>query len=172
MTTEIHDPLELLHDSLPIVRQAIPPDLILMIRVEGCLPPIRINRTTFTQILLNLAINGAAAMNGQGELTIALEEDVRGPGTGVGQKTSYARLRVIDAGCGMDKATLDRAFEPFFTTKPVGQGTGLGLPVVYGLVGEMGATIALASEPGRGTTVTILIPGHNGELDNGLYLDN
>jgi diguanylate cyclase (GGDEF)-like protein len=162
-TTEIHDPIVLLHDSLPIVRQAIPSGLILSIRIEGCLPLVKINRTTFVQILLNLAINAAAAMNGQGELTIALEEDVRGLGGAIGHQTSYARLRVIDNGCGMDKATLDRAFEPFFTTKPVGQGTGLGLPVVYGLVREMGATIALASEPGCGTTVTILIPGHNGE---------
>ena len=88
------------------------------------------------------------------------------------RQTSFVRMQVIDSGCGMDKATLDRAFEPFFTTKPVGQGTGLGLPVVHGLVREMGATIALASEPGCGTTVTILIPGHNGELGNGIHTGN
>ncbi len=67
----------------------------------------------------------------------------------------------------MSRATLDRAFEPFFTTKAVGQGTGLGLPVVYGLVQEMGGTITLASEPGRGTTVTVLIPGNNGDGEHG-----
>jgi diguanylate cyclase (GGDEF)-like protein len=167
-TMEIHDPVALLHDSLPIVQRAIPAGLMLSIRIEGRPPLVRINRTTFVQILLNLAINAAAATDGQGELTIALEEDVRGLGeAGMGQPTSFVRLRVIDNGCGMDKATLDRAFEPFFTTKPVGQGTGLGLPVVYGLVREMGATIVLASEPGCGTTVTILIPGKNGEMENG-----
>jgi signal transduction histidine kinase len=122
------------------------------------------NRTAFVQILVNLAINAAAGTDGQGELTITLEQDVRGFAEAqMGQQTSFVRLRVTDNGCGMDKATLDRAFEPFFTTKPVGQGTGLGLPVVYGLVREMGATIVLASEPNRGTTVTILIPATSGE---------
>ena len=172
-TREIHDPVALLHDSLPIVRQAIPPGLLLSVRVEGRPPLVRINRTTFVQILLNLAVNAAAAMDGQGELTITLEEDVRGfAEVGIGQQTSFVRLQVIDKGCGMDKATLDRAFEPFFTTKPVGQGTGLGLPVVYGLVREVGATIALASEPGCGTTVTILIPGKDEEMDNSSDLGN
>jgi signal transduction histidine kinase len=167
--TEIHDPVVLLHDSLPIVRQALPPDLAVTLRIEDSLPLVRINRTTFVQILLNLAINAAAAMNGQGELTIALEQDVRGPEQGeTGQPTRLVRLLVIDKGFGMDQATLDRAFEPFFTTKPIGQGTGLGLPVVSGLLRAMGATIGLASEPGCGTTVTILIPGYNGELDNGV----
>jgi len=166
--TEIHDPVVLLRDSLPIVRQAVPPGVAISTRVEGCLPLVKINRTTFVQILLNLAINAAAAMNGQSELTIALEEDAHGPGDGeVGQQTSFVRLQVIDSGCGMDEATLDRVFEPFFTTKPVGEGTGLGLPVVHGLVREMGATITLVSELGYGTTATILIPGHNGELENG-----
>jgi diguanylate cyclase (GGDEF)-like protein len=172
-TMEIHDPVALLHDSLPIVRRAIPPGLMLSIMIEGRPPLVRINRTTFVQILLNLAVNAVAAMNGQGELTITLEEDVRGLAeSGMGQQISFVRLRVIDNGCGMDKATLDRAFEPFFTTKPVGQGTGLGLPVVYGLVREMGATIVLASEPGCGTTVTLLIPAKNGEPENGGDIGN
>jgi signal transduction histidine kinase len=90
----------------------------------------------------------------------------------MGLQSSSVRLRVIDTGCGMDQMTLDRAFEPFFTTKLVGQGTGLGLPVVYGMVREMGATIVLDSEPGLGTTVTILIPGQNGKMENGVYIDN
>jgi signal transduction histidine kinase len=67
-------------------------------------------------------------------------------------------MAVTDTGCGMTKEVLDRAFEPFFTTKPVGQGTGLGLPVVFGLVEEMAGSITLTSQPGEGTTVTILIP--------------
>jgi len=146
----------------------MPPALILSTRTEERLPLIKINRTAFVQILLNLAINAAAATDGQGELTIALEEDVpQFADAEMRQHTSFVRLCVTDNGCGMDKATLDRAFEPFFTTKPVGQGTGLGLPVVYGLVREMGATITLASEPDRGTTVTILIPAKSGETHNG-----
>jgi signal transduction histidine kinase len=122
---------------------------------------VAINRTSFVQLLLNLATNAAAAMNHQGELSILLDDDVFEPLVGaVAPPIRFARLRVTDTGCGMTKATLDRVFEPFFTTKAIGQGTGLGMPVVYGLVQAMRGTIALRSESGRGTTVTILIPQH------------
>jgi signal transduction histidine kinase len=116
-----------------------------------------------------LVTNAAAAMDGEGELAIVLENDPHGPGdTATRQPARFGRLRVVDTGHGMDKLTLDRAFEPFFTTKPIGQGTGLGLPVVYGMIRELGGTIALASEPGRGTTATIWIPADNGELGDGI----
>jgi signal transduction histidine kinase len=134
-TAEIHDPAVLLDDSLRLVRQAMPANLTLMVRVAGHPPNVRINRTTFVQILLNLATNAAAAMDGQGELTILLDVDAPGPDAATTRTQSgFVRLRVIDTGCGMDKTTMERAFEPFFTTKLVGQGTGLGLPVVYGMV--------------------------------------
>jgi diguanylate cyclase (GGDEF)-like protein len=172
-TTEMHDPIELLNSALPIVERAIPAGVVLSTLVKGDLPPVMINRTSFVQILLNLANNAAVAMDGQGEVTIALEESrSETVAEAMGQQSSFVRLRVIDTGCGMDKMTADRAFEPFFTTKPVGQGTGLGLPVVYGLVREMGATIVLDSKPDLGTTVTILIPGQNGKMENGVYIDN
>jgi diguanylate cyclase (GGDEF)-like protein len=170
---ELHDPVALLHDSLRLVRQAIPQFITLHVRVDGAPPPVSINRTTFVQILLNLATNAAAAMNGLGELTIVLDDEASAAAEGSSRARSpVVRLRVIDTGCGMSRATLDRAFEPFFTTKAVGQGTGLGLPVVYGLVKEMGGTIALASEPNRGTTVTVVIPGHNGGGEHGEHSGN
>ena len=68
----------------------------------------------------------------------------------------------MDTGCGMDALTLDRAFEPFFTTKPIGQGTGVGLPMVYSLVREMSGMIELASQPGQRPTVTILLTAADG----------
>ena len=162
-SAEVHDPVALLQDGLRLVQQAIPANILLDIRTGGELPPVTVDRTAFVQVLLNLATNAVAAMAGQGKLSFSLDE-VAGGSDGA----SFVRLRVADTGCGMTKATLDHAFEPFFTTKAVGQGTGLGLPVVYGLVKEMDGTIALASEPGRGTTVTILIPGQNGNTDNGI----
>jgi PAS domain S-box-containing protein len=145
---EVHDPATLLHDSLRLVRQALPPAIVISVATEGQPPPVACDRTKFVQILLNLATNAAAAMDGHGTLRLSLDR----------AHPDMARLRVADTGCGMDKTTLDRAFEPFFTTKPVGQGTGLGLPMIYGLIREMGGTIRLDSEPGRGTTATILLP--------------
>jgi signal transduction histidine kinase len=159
-STMRQDPVEMLHDTLRLVRQAIPPGVTLTTRITPDLPKILVNRTTFAQVLLNLATNAAAAMSGNGSLTITLADATDGAGEiGLGKDRRYISLCVIDTGCGMDKDTLDRVFEPFFTTKPVGQGTGLGLPVVFSLVEEMGGSVTLASEVGVGTTVTIDIPG-------------
>lgn len=171
-TTEVHNPVTLLHDSLPMFRRALPPNIVVSTRIAQAAPWVKINRTTFAQILLNLATNAAAAMKGEGELVIVLEEDLHRPREADSRPQSFARLQVIDTGCGMDRATLDRVYEPFFTTKPVGQGTGLGLSVVYGLVREIGATIGIKSAPGHGTTVTILIPGHDGEKNHGADTDH
>ena len=170
-TTEVHDPVALLHEGLPLFRKALPPTMVLSTRIATTAPRVKINRTAFAQILLNLLTNAAASMKGEGELVIVLEAS-RGAADAEQRSHSFVRLQVIDAGGGMDQATLDRVYEPFFTTKPVGQGTGLGLSVVYGLVREMGATIAIESEPGRGTTVTILIPGNNGEKNHGFDTDH
>ncbi|MEV0902182.1 ATP-binding protein [Actinoplanes sp. NPDC049802] len=77
------------------------------------------------------------------------------PGLAVGE---YTRLRVSDTGTGMPQEVIDRVFEPFFTTKAPGQGTGLGLAMVYGLVTGAGGTVNIYSEEGMGTTITIMLP--------------
>jgi len=103
--------------------------------------------------LLNIAVNARDAMAEGGLLTI------RTAMTGEGQARRMIALSISDSGVGMDPDTLDRAFEPFFTTKATGKGTGLGLSQVYGFASQSGGDVRIESAPGRGTTVTLLLPG-------------
>jgi CheY-like chemotaxis protein len=114
------------------------------------------------QVLTNLAINARDAMPKGGRLAIGCENvDVDSayaagsPGLRPGR---YIRIRVTDTGSGMDTATLQRVFEPFFTTKPKGQGTGLGLATVYGIIKQAGGDVSIYSEVGVGTRVNVLLP--------------
>jgi signal transduction histidine kinase/PAS domain-containing protein len=108
--------------------------------------------------LLNLAVNARDAMDGQGQIRI--DASLRTAQAADTQLPSgdYGCLRVIDTGRGMDDETLKRATEPFFTTKGIGQGTGLGLSMVHGLVQQSGGALHLCSSPGIGTTATLWLP--------------
>ncbi|NKE46307.1 PAS domain-containing protein [Roseomonas frigidaquae] len=153
-----HAAAALMQDALRLVRPALPAGIALVVQIRETLPDVAIERTVFAQIVLNLATNAAAAMQGSGRLSVTVEPMPSALPIEAPSLAGGLRIRVIDTGCGMDRVTLDRAFEPFFTTKPVGQGTGLGLPMVYGLVREAGGSITLQSQPGIGTAVTILLP--------------
>jgi PAS domain S-box-containing protein len=154
-TGDVRNFAEFLKEILPLALQTLPEAVAMVLRLESRPLLVEINRTKFTQILINLVSNAIAAMGSAGELTIELDEEFLPVVSMLGKA---ARLRITDTGCGMDAITMERAFEPFFTTKPIGQGTGLGLPLVYALVQEIGGIIKLQSKPGLGTTVTIFMP--------------
>ena len=129
--------------------------------------PVKLDPSQFDQILANLCVNARDAIDGVGKVTIETENasiDVEycanhaeaSPG-------EYVLLAVSDDGCGMDSETLDNVFEPFYTTKPTGEGTGLGLATVYGIVKQNDGFVNVYSEPGEGTTFKIYLPRHVGD---------
>jgi CheY-like chemotaxis protein len=132
--------------------------------------PVRVNMdpAQIDQILVNLVVNARQAIAGVG--TIAIEtgnvtlDDAYCRDHAGFVHGEYARLAVSDDGCGMDPATLARLFEPFFTTKAVGQGTGLGLATLYGVVKQNQGFINVYSEPGQGTTFTLYLPRYRDEV--------
>jgi len=113
---------------------------------------VEADRGMFVQAVLNVALNGADAMEKGGQLTVRAEPRVSSDGA------EQVAISISDEGTGMPPEIQARAFEPFFTTKPVGQGTGLGLPMVHGFVRGLGGFIDVQSRMGGGTTITLVVP--------------
>ncbi len=146
----------------PILRRLIREDVELSILPSPDPLFVCADPTQFEQVLLNLVINARDAISGRGTITIEIRAEhfdqaraLMHPGCKPGD---YAMIAVTDNGCGMDALMQDRIFEPFFTTKPIGQGTGLGLATVYGVVKQSNGTIWVYSEPGVGTTFRVYLP--------------
>ncbi|HET6675486.1 MAG TPA: ATP-binding protein, partial [Nitrospiraceae bacterium] len=115
---------------------------------EQACPPVHADADQMSQVLINLVMNAVYAMPDGGRLRIAVRRLDR----------NMVELRIADTGSGMPPGVLAKIFDPFFTTKEFGVGTGLGLTVVKGIMEEHGGTIAVSSEPGRGTTFTLVLP--------------
>ncbi|HNY28428.1 MAG TPA: PAS domain S-box protein [Candidatus Sumerlaeota bacterium] len=147
---------------LRILRRLIGEDIELVWKPGAHLWPVKMDSTQFHQILANLAVNARDAMRGGGTLSIETEnktcrDSAHDGHTGV-EAGDYVLIVVCDTGTGMDAETLKHLFEPFYTTKEVGQGTGLGLAMVYGAIKQNQGFINVLSEPGHGTTLRIYLP--------------
>ncbi|WP_447765065.1 response regulator [Pseudomonas reinekei] len=126
--------------------------------------------------LLNLVINARDAMPDGGNLVVTtanrkLDAEFTKPHSNL-QPGDYVVLSVTDNGCGMPESTINRAFDPFFTTKPIGQGTGLGLSMIYGFSKQSRGHVAIQSEVGEGTTVSLFLPRFGGDLPQDYPVDN
>ena len=149
-------------DMIDILRRLIAEDIELTFTFHpsGC--PVNGDAGQLTQVLMNLVVNARDAMPGGGKLSVETRTVQRdseyADNDGVRHAGTYVALLVTDTGVGMDEETRRHIFEPFFTTKAIGQGTGLGLATVYGIVLQHGGWIEVASEPGRGTAFAIYLP--------------
>jgi signal transduction histidine kinase len=143
-----------------MLRPAMPPNIAFELQLEEGLPEIHADPGQVERVLINLSTNARDAMPDGGRITFSTSR-LRGEDAPLhtGQEVEeYLCLRVNDTGLGMDEATRQRIFEPFFTTKPRGKGTGLGMPVVYGLMQSHNGLIDVRSEPGKGTSISLYFP--------------
>lgn len=155
---------DIISEFEPVLRRAMSAECELVLRCAADLGPVKADPGQLEQILLNLALNACDAMPQGGTLTVETSSATLTPDY-VRQKAGvqvrpglYARISISDTGHGMSRETLGRIFEPFYTTKPVGQGTGLGLATVYGLVKQADGYIWVYSELGIGTTFKVYLP--------------
>ncbi|MBL0939041.1 MAG: response regulator [Gemmatimonadaceae bacterium] len=161
----------IVHDAAALLGRVVPANVAFVVSAQST-RLVRTDAGRIEQALLNLAVNARDAMPNGGTLTIALDdvdiatssddpiEDITTPraASSAAPPGAWVRLAVTDTGHGMPADVRRRVFEPFFTTKPVGQGTGLGLSMVYGTVQHHGGHVQVESTPGVGTTITMWFP--------------
>jgi PAS domain S-box-containing protein len=149
-------------EALKLLRAAIPATIEIDAQVDPNLPPVLADATQIHQVVMNLAANAAAAMaGGPGRLIVrcaAVELDVVGAADTGLRPGPFVRLTIEDTGCGMPPEVLERIFDPFFTTKGPGEGTGLGLSVVHGIVKAHEGAILVDSRVGEGTAFRMYFP--------------
>jgi len=155
---------DVLGDLSNLLRRLIGANIKLNMIHGRDLSPIRADQGQVEQVIINLAVNARDAMSEGGELTIETYTETlvatERRGVEAIPAGDYVVVRVADTGVGIPKEHFEHIFEPFFTTKEVGEGTGLGLSTVYGIVKQTGGYIVVDSTPGEGTTFTILLPAH------------
>jgi PAS domain S-box-containing protein len=150
-----------------IITSTFPKDITLETAVARDVHPVTGDVTQLTQVLLNLCVNSRDAMPHGGHILISTRNHVLSDTEallhGAEAGGAYAVLEVADTGEGMSKEVIDLIFDPFFTTKAVGNGTGLGLSTVQGIVSSHGGFVAVASTPGEGSTFTVYLPARHAQ---------
>ncbi|RZA16972.1 MAG: PAS domain-containing hybrid sensor histidine kinase/response regulator, partial [Proteobacteria bacterium] len=155
-------PNELVHSLEELFSRTLGEHLQLRLQLADDVWPVNTDASQLENALLNLVINARDAMPGVGEVIVEtanrhLDESFTSAQQNL-EPGDYIMLSVSDTGLGMDQAVINRAFDPFFTTKPIGQGTGLGLSMIYGFSKQSRGHVAIQSTPGQGTTVQLYLP--------------
>jgi len=149
-----------------LIRRTIGPEINLAVADAENLWPVLVDPPQLESALLNLCINARDAMPGGGSITISAANKSFNTKLAAEHglpSGDFICLAVMDTGTGMPPDVIANAFDPFFTTKPIGQGTGLGLSMIYGFIQQSGGQVRIESEMGQGTTVSLYLPRHLGE---------
>jgi len=166
------DLVAVISEALGMLRASLPATIEIIEQVMQ-VPPLFGDPTQLHQVVVNLVTNAAQAIGDKvGQIRISVRSPIEQTAslqTPAGERLIY--MSIADSGCGMDAGTIDRIFEPFFTTREVGEGTGLGLSVVHGIVAGHGGTIIVHSQPGEGTEITLSLPAlHQAALTAPLHV--
>ena len=158
-----------LEDALKLIRATTPSTIEIKTHIPPHLAPVFANETHIHQIVMNLCGNACHAMrDGGGVMDISLGEVTVDPHTAQRHASlssgKYLKVSVADTGCGIPQEAIDRIFDPYFTTKPVGEGTGMGLSTVHGIVTDHGGGIKVHSEMDGGTVFDIYLPAANSAI--------
>ncbi len=152
---------DVLADLSSLIRRLIGETIELKVVHGRDLPPTKVDQGQLEQVIINLAVNARDAMSSGGKLEMRTRfigaDDPLVDKYDVVVPDNYILIEVEDNGCGIPKSNLNKIFEPFFTTKEVGEGTGLGLATVYGIVKQTGGFVFVESEVGKGTTFLLLL---------------
>lgn len=152
---------DVVQETVRLLKVALPPTVEMLVAIDPKTLLVLADATQMEQALLNLCTNAIHAIGNQrGTIRIELgnNAEIGDVERRSGVRAKHVKLTVRDTGCGIDAATLERVFEPFFTTKPVGQGTGLGLAVVHGVMRTHMGTVDVQSTPGVGSAFTLYFP--------------
>ncbi|HWP62997.1 MAG TPA: ATP-binding protein, partial [Candidatus Binatia bacterium] len=174
LSPTVVEPDRLIDDLGVLLRRIIGEDIALELDLGAAGVAVLVDGSQLEQVIMNLAVNARDAMPDGGRLTIgtrvvAAEPAVQpppnqaAPPSGEPASGRWLEITVADTGIGMDEATLGQIFEPFFTTKPAGEGTGLGLSTVYGIVTQSGGQISVTSRPSAGSTFRVRLPVVDGD---------